>query len=128
MVKKKIFLFLIYLIMLFSGSNFLPEFKIYGIPIFQMLLITAILTFTIINRKNKLHASKSITYYKYYLLAAIPSLLIGLFFSNIDSLLIYTYSIIPLILFRSTYLNINEYSGIKCTMDSVTYCTTESGI
>lgn len=98
---------LLFCVVIFSGVNFLPQFKISQIPIFQFFLILTLIVFSIINGGKNFSPIYSLKYYKYYIISTIPSFVLGLVFNGIDSLLIFVYAFIPFFLFKYTYRNIN---------------------
>lgn len=94
--------------MLFAGFNYLPQFKISQIPIFQALLVITILFSFIYKNKQEIPSINAIIFYKLYLYAVIPSFLIGVFNNGTDSIFVFVYTITPFLLFKYTYLLIEK--------------------
>lgn len=108
MKKKALFRIALISAMLFAGLNFLPQFKISEIPIFQALLIITILIAVIGYGLKKMPKFVEIKYYLWYLLTSIPALFIGLVYEAENVMLVYFYTALPFLLFLTTFDKINK--------------------
>lgn len=94
--------------MLFAGLNFLPQFKISGTPIFQLLLIICVLIVVLVYKVKPMPKIQEIKYYYWYLLSSIPALFVGLFSEVEDAFLVYIYTLLPFLLFVTTFDKIDK--------------------
>jgi hypothetical protein len=101
------------ILLLFSGFNYLPLFKISGIPIFQSLIVICILLSFLLNRDHLLTNVKECRNYIWYLLTSLPSLIIGIYFEAENSLLVYIYALFPYLLFITTGNKMNKEFYLK---------------
>jgi hypothetical protein len=95
------------MIMLFAGFNYLPQFKIFNIPIFQTLILFITL-FAITNTvRQKLPPLSAFKLYGFYIIFSLPALLIGLLKYDFVALQIFSYNLFPFLVFLFTYNKIS---------------------
>ena len=111
-MKNKLHKILVLSLVLISGFNFLPQFKLGPIPVFQILIVTSLLTsFYNINKNTK---NTNVTRcYLLYILTSLPSLFIGLFLEISNVFLVFIYTLFPLLLFLTTYIKISKLFYLK---------------
>lgn len=97
---------LLFSLVILSCTNLLPQFKFETIPVFQMLLAITIFISLFINKlsKNTVVTKK----YLLYILASVPSLFISLISDDFGGLLVFMYTLFPLLLFLTTYFQIDK--------------------
>lgn len=95
--------------MILAGFNFLPQFRLIGIPYFQLLIVFCILIGLFFLKIKTDFAIAEIKYYSWYLLASIPAFLIGLLLEIENSFLVYLYALFPYLLFIATIDIIDKY-------------------
>ena len=95
--------------MILAGFNFLPQFRLIGIPYFQLLIVFCILIGLFFLKIKTDYAIAEIKYYSWYLLASIPAFLIGLLLEIENSFLVYLYALFPYLLFIATIDIIDKY-------------------
>lgn len=93
--------------MFFAGFNYLPHFKISGVPIFQISVAVSILV-AFLYKVNTLPNILEVKYYSWYLISSVPSLFIGVYHEGFLSLLVYCYTLFPFLLFRVTFDKIDK--------------------
>lgn len=95
--------------MIFAGFNFLPQFRLIGIPYFQLLIVFCILIGLFFLKIKTDFAIAEIKYYSWCLLASIPAFFIGLLLEIENSFLVYLYALFPYLLFIATIDLIDKY-------------------
>lgn len=108
--KKSVYLILLQLLMLSAGFNFFKQARFFNIPTFHLLLIISILFAFWGRKKIILPKLNSLNYYIFFLVFSIPSLIIGYLFQDAFVLLVYTYCLLPFLLFTVSYQYIDHPS------------------
>ena len=84
---------------LLAATSFVPQLYVFGVPLFQVVLVFAFTMFLIVS--GGVYSSKDQPYRDYclYLLLSVPAIIYGAFTLGGTSILISFYSIVPLLLY-----------------------------